>query len=317
MIRKSEEQTTWGWLIAAYLFLAGVGAGAYATGMALHLYDPTWETAAKCGVFLGFPLLLIGTFFLIADLGVKFRALRAFMNPGSSWIARGTIIISTFMILGFVHIIGWIWPFSWFEGAQGPMRALGIINMVFAVLTMVYTGVLLGASRAIAFWSTAMLPVLFLVSACSTGVMAVMVLFAVVTLGAGQFLHETFAFLGGIDIMLIVLEILVLTFYLQATHRTVESRHSAQIIFKGRLTGHFWFGVVVLGLLIPLCVEIVALVGGLGATAASATPVALLVAVPGLIGGLILRYVVLGAGVRAPLRVGGIEYTIPAIKFNS
>jgi polysulfide reductase chain C len=317
MIKKTEEQTVWGWMIAAYLFLAGVGAGAYAAGMALHLYRPEWAAAAKCGVALGFPLLLIGTFFLIADLGVKLRALRAFMNPGTSWIARGTIIISGFMILAFVHLIGWVWPFSFFDGAPGAMRVLGIINLVFALMTMVYTGILLGANRAIAFWSTAMLPLLFLISACSTGIMAVILAYALVGGAAGRFLHEPLSLLGGVDILLIALECLALAFYLQATHRTVESRHSSRVVLKGRLSGYFWFGVVVCGLLVPLAVEIIAQAGGLGQTASSALAVAILLAVPGLFGGLVLRYVVLAAGVTAPLKAGGFEFTVPSVKYKA
>ena len=59
MVKRIEEQQVWGWLIAAYLFLAGVGAGAYATGMGLYFYKPEWVTFAKSGIALGFPLLAI------------------------------------------------------------------------------------------------------------------------------------------------------------------------------------------------------------------------------------------------------------------
>ncbi|MFC2171727.1 NrfD/PsrC family molybdoenzyme membrane anchor subunit [Acidobacteriota bacterium] len=316
MITKTEEQTVWGWMIAAYLFLAGVGAGAYATGVAINLYKPEWTTAAKCGIGLGFPLLAIGTLFLIADLGVKFRALRAFMNPGTSWIARGTIIISMFMILSFVHFIGWIWPFSFFAAASTGMKVLGIINLVFALLTMVYTGVLLGANRSIAFWCTAMLPLLFLISACSTGLMATILLYAFISPSTGQFSHDTLALLGGIDIMLIVVECLALTFYIQATHQTFASRQSAKVVLKGRLAAHFWLGVVVIGLFIPLLTEAIALLAGLGETAGAAIVIALIIAVPGLIGGLFLRYVVLAGGIRSPLKAAGMEYSIPTVTYK-
>ena len=188
--------------------------------------------------------------------------------------------------------------------------------MAFAVMTMVYTGVLLGANRAFAFWSTALLPMLFLISAVSTGLMATVLLGALASAGAGTFDHAPFAFLGGVE------------------HRAAGARgpgghllpagHAPHVRVatlgedrpEGRLASHFWFGVVLVGILVPLAIEIVAVASGAGQTAGSAIGIALMIAVPGLVGGLILRYVVLGAGVRAPLKAAGIEYTVPTMTFG-
>src|SRR5512136_2699530 len=170
-----QVQTEWSWNIAVYLFLAGVGAGGYAAGVVASFGGEAWERFARTGVALGWPLLMVGTVFLILDLGVKVRALRVFLNPGTSWIARGSLFISVFMILSFVHLVLMVWPWR-MPVDDPPLRVIGSVNLVFSVLVMIYTGVLLGASRSIAFWNTAMLPLLFLVSASSTGLMAVLLL---------------------------------------------------------------------------------------------------------------------------------------------
>ena len=167
-----KAQTKWSWLIAIYLFLAGLGGGAYVAGVIADFAGVTSDIS-RIGILLGFPCVFLGCMFLIADLGKPLNFWRAYMRPGTSWVARGTIIISIFMILNFIHIILWIWPLNILETSEGARHFIGILGVIFAFGTMIYTGILLGASRPIAFWSTAMLPLLFLVSALSTGFIAV------------------------------------------------------------------------------------------------------------------------------------------------
>ena len=168
-----QSQTKWRWIIAVYLFLAGLGAGAYLTGVVADHLGSAWESVSKIGVALGFPCVVVGSMFLIFDLGAPANFWRAFRKPNSSWIARGTIIITIFMILSAIHIALWLWPFQSLAGAEGARHFVGILGAIFALCTMIYTGILLAAARPIAFWSTPMLPLLFLVSALSTGTVAV------------------------------------------------------------------------------------------------------------------------------------------------
>ncbi len=300
-----KAQSKWGWLIATYLFLAGVGGGAYVTGVVSDFLGGEWASLSKIGVFLGFPCVFMGTMFLIADLGTPANFWRAFMRPGTSWVARGTIIISIFMILGAVHIAFWIWPFHGLENAEGARQFLGVLGVIFAFGTMIYTGILLGANRPIAFWSTAMVPILFLISALSTGIMAVMLISSIM---GGS--HEgPVASLARFDLLFIILEIIVVIVYLQATHRVPESRASAKLVLTGTVAPLFWFGVVILGLLLPLVLEVlsVSTLQGSGVDV-----IAIIASISGLIGGLCLRQVVLSGGIQAPLRAGRFEFALPS-----
>jgi formate-dependent nitrite reductase membrane component NrfD len=70
----------------------------------------------------------------------------------------------------------------------------------------------------------------------------------------------------------------------------------------------FWFGLIVIGLFVPLALIIIDVVAmGEGNLWLIRTA-----AVLGLVGGFILRRLVLAAGVRTPLRAAGIEYTFPS-----
>jgi formate-dependent nitrite reductase membrane component NrfD len=303
---EGQVQTQWNWYIAVYLFLAGVGAGGYATGVITSYGGPEWEPVAKTGVALGFPLLLVGTLFLILDLGVKMRALRVFLNPGTSWIARGSLIISVFMILSFLHLVLMVWPGR--MAIDSPLLSMiGVVNLVFSILVMIYTGVLLGAARPIAFWNTAMLPILFLISASSTGIMGVTLLTP-----SSPALSGLLRQLSRVDLFLLVLECIVIAIYLQASHRTDESRASASLLLKGRLAWGFWFGLIGLGLLVPLSLDIIEVSIVTEGDHSSTLWLTRTASVMGLLGGLILRRLVLAAGIRAPLRAAGIEFQFPS-----
>lgn len=290
-----QVQSEWRWLIAAYLFLAGVGGGAYLTGFIADYFGGSdWILVSKIGVFLGLPCVLIGTLFLLMDLGNPKHVFRVWMKPQTSWIARGTIIIVIFMIFAAIHTAWWIWPFAGpLEVHESARHLIGIFGSIFAFLTVIYTGLLLGYSQPITLWRTALLPVLFFVSAVSTGIMAIMLI------GQGTGVEVTqLATLANYDAVILVLEIFVLVVFLYNAYRTLESRPSAKRILTGAVAPFFWFGVVACGLVIPLILE---LLGGHGVPA-------VLAALLGLFGGLFLRYTILAGGIFITMIASGFEF---------
>ncbi len=174
MDSKLVPQGHWGWKIAAYLFLAGAGSGAYVTGSVADYLGREYATLSRIGIMLSAPLVFVGMLFLILDLGLKRNALHAFAHVRSSWISRGTWIISIFLVLSTLEIVTRFWPFEWLSTQRSFDLSLEMIASGLAIATMVYSGLVLGASKPIAFWSTPLLPLLFFVSASSCGVMLVL-----------------------------------------------------------------------------------------------------------------------------------------------
>jgi polysulfide reductase chain C len=295
---NGQLQTEWGWLIAIYLFLGGIGGGAY-TIAALNWFvgDGAGEST-RVGLWIGFPALLIGSIFLMADLGSPAKAFLAAMKPGSSWIARGTLIISTFMALSLAHLV--LIEFTDMaqtEGGAMLLNVIAIVGAVFAIMTMAYTGILLGASKGIPFWRTGAVPAVFVVSALVTGhftIMLGMLLFG----GEAAVAMKTMAIEAAV---LVVLEVLVVLFFLQAAFKLPDPRDSAQRILR---KPSFIVGYFVFGLAIPLVLMLVLLRGD----AANAVGLAGLGAALGLIGGLILRQAVLVCGALPTLNIGGFEF---------
>jgi len=302
-----QAQTKWRWGVATYLFLVGTGAGAYVVGVFADFLGAGWTDVAKIGVALGFPLVTVACLFKVSELGRPYNAWRAGMMPGTSWMARGAILLTAFLGVSFLHIVLWLWPFSGaLAGADGLRHALGILGGILAIGTSFYTGILLASNKPIAFWSTAMLPVLFMLSSLLSGLMAVVL----VGLIAGLPFAGAIASLEHIIAALLVLKALVVTFYLQGTHRTPESRASAQLVLHGKVAPLFWFGVALVGLAVPLGLGFLDLFHFYGGATGG---IAVLASLCGLAGGFLLRQVILAGGIHAPLRAGRFEIALPIV----
>jgi len=299
-MRYLKPQEHWGWIIAIYLYLAGMGAGSYIIGTVIQWFvNPSriitiWGQPldpAKGAILWGPILVAIGAPFLILDLGIKKRFLYACLNPRTSWVARGFIILSIFIIFGLVLFVKSVLPFEWLNAASGLWRILEVITLAFAFGTALYTGILLKATKSIPLWNTYLLPFLFLVSALSTGSMAIILS----TLGSGLFSHDT-AVLKVLMVgeqILVVIEGIVLYLYLSGRYRASEQgKDSVRLLLFGEKKFIFWGGIVLLGFIFPFVLE--------GIAAFSHGNV-LLIFSSGLIllcGGLFLRLGVLSAGIK-------------------
>ena len=297
-----ETQSVWGMYIVWYLFLAGVGAGAYIAGYALDILGGKFRSASKVGVALAAPLVLVGTVLLILDLGQPANVLNLYLTPNpTSMIALGTIVITIFMVLGAVHIGLFIWPSRTLETHGRARRVIGGIGVAFALATAVYTGVLLGVVKSVPFWNNSLLPMVFLVSALSTGLGSVIAGEVVVRRGkTGEELaniSESIQLMAKADMALIAGEILAVFFYLTTIPgSSPEAGASVNVLTTGDLALTFWGGLIFAGLAFPLALESV----GHFRTRISAAARTAILLIGGLCvlgGGVLLRYLILAAGV--------------------
>lgn len=295
--RGASGQDIWGWKVAVYLCVSGMGAGAYATGAAAEWLDRAGSVTA---IAVGLGPLLVGpaALFLIGDLGRPGGFLRAGRRPSTSWIARGVVIISAFLVISAAHAACVL------SGGPAAARlALSAVGGLLAVLTMIYTGLVLGAIRPIPFWTTPILPLLFAVSSLSTGVMAVDL---VATLAPGVPPPVLGAWRRA-DLALLALEAIVVALYLALAHATVAARAATALVTRGALARRFWGGVVGAGLAVPFVVQLAEVSGALPASAAWTA----LSSGAGLAGGFFLRQIVIAGGVKSPLHAAGMSFTLP------
>lgn len=289
-----KQQTAFGWKIAAGLFFGGAGAGVFLASFTLDILNK-YEPVARIGAVLGPVLLLACSAFFMSDLGSKSRVYKLISNP-SSWMSRGAAILTGSILFGLGYSLPSFGLFAWlpWDKSTALGEAIGIVAALFSLLAVLYTGFLLGVAKPIPFWNTPVLPLLFLFSGLDTG-LAILELVAVslpATLGQGMAaaLHQ----LGIAEIILITLQLLVLAGYLEiARHRGTSAAESVRLL----KTPLFTVGVMAIGLVVPLCLLLFsALTGGLFTLYVSAIIAGILL----LVGGILLRYTILRAGVYLP-----------------
>ena len=301
---NGQIQREWGWLVAIYLFLGGVGGGAYTIAAFNSFLGKMLEPSTAVGLWISFPALAIGSMCLVADLGTPTRAFLAGMKPRTSWIARGTWIISIFMFISFVHaMLLFFTDTAATAGGQNLLKFIAAAGILFAVSTMAYTGILLGASKGITFWRTGAVPVVFVVSALVTGHFATMIGLAL--FGPEGASVQALRIMAAEAVALVIFEILAIVFFLQAAWKQPDPRESAE-----RLLRHWMFivGYVLAGLVAPFVLMLVLYRGMPGAAGGAVVSVAVLGSILGLAGGLILREAVLMFGALPTLNVGGFEF---------
>ncbi|MCL2889431.1 MAG: polysulfide reductase NrfD, partial [Eggerthellaceae bacterium] len=234
-------------------------------------------------IFIAVACLGLGCFFLVFELGQPQVFLRVFLTA-TSIIKWGAVLLSFALIFAFIYFLSCL-PWAFFAFLV-PLRPLCLVLAgISGTLVMVYTGVFLASLKPHAFWNTPALPVLFTVSALSTGSAATAatvgkwpVTFpellialnpladagATRTLGF-EMLHHIQEQLHAIDMALIGLELVVLFIYvllLRGSGNEV-ARAVAKRWLSGKFAAAFWVGMVFFGLLVPFLAY---LAGGVAAS---------------------------------------------------
>lgn len=256
-VSNSTPQKEWGWQVAVYLYLAGMGAGAFVIGLLMDwlgyaMYYP------RALMLWGPVLVAIGAPFLILKLGKQKRFWKAALNPRTSWLARGFHILLFFIIVGGVALAAAVLPVGWLERWSEVILSLEVLSIILALAVAVYTGILIQSVKYVPFWNTWLLPLLFTVSALSTGAMAIILS----ALGYGLVVPSPVAHSQLIDIVIrieqimVLIEAIVLFLYLYFRYRAQDQgQNSVRQLLSGRLRYIFWIGIVASGLLFPVILE--------------------------------------------------------------
>jgi formate-dependent nitrite reductase membrane component NrfD len=307
----------WGLPVIGYLFLAGVGAGALTVSASVLLrgggggFGGSHFAVARYGAFLAPLPVMVGSLLLVFELasfevGHWFKWMNLYKTINLSPMSIGTWLLTAFIIVSLIYAYTF-WPRDAAPGdRQDTLRkALAWISVPLGIATAVYTGVLLGAMPSRPFWNSPVVALLFLISSLSTGI-AVILLFRALfhrkelDREAEQRFYHSGYLLTASDTLLIGFELMAIFLFLMFAYLTVgDVRYAVStILFGGSLATQFWFWVVLIGLVIPVLVELFYIIPKLLYHREFAAPrtVELVVPVAVLIGGFMLRYVVVVAG---------------------
>lgn len=279
----------WGWLIVWYFFFGGLAGGCYFIAVMIDLFGrPEDRSLARLGYYIALPCLVISAILLTLDLGRPLRFWHMLLQSNTykiifkpwSPISVGSWALFIFGIFSLLSFLGALAEDGrWQKPAAKsllPPNALGsIIAMIgglFGFFVAGYTGVLLSVTNRPIWSDTSLLGLLFVVSAASISA-ALMILLA----NKSERTAPGLKALHRLDSWVVALEFVVL----------IAVMISLGPVFRAWLNAWgllLFFGVIVLGMLLPLALYWrKQWLGDLNVTAAAASVLA---------AGLILRLVI-------------------------
>lgn len=314
----------WGLPVIGYLFLAGMGAGALTVSASVLLrgsasgFGGEHVNIARYGALIAPPLMIVGTGMIIFELGtfqaaidngefgLLFRWIYLFLTINLSPMSIGSWVLGVAILASLAYAYTFIAKGAEADGRMaGSRRALAWIGVPLGIAVAIYTGVMLGAMPARPFWNTPLLALLFLLSSLSTGVAAILLLRAIFGGDAETGEPDVAAskssyLLTSSDAVLIGFELLAVVMFLIFAQLTIGgAAHALAIILPGgSMAGLFWIGFVAVGLVLPVLVELRYVVPTLLRHKPYRIPrgVEILVCAIIIVGGFMLRYVVVIAG---------------------
>ncbi len=287
--------SVWGWEIPVYLFLGGMVAGMMIiTGYFLFKQRQGEETCSCRYVpWVSLVLLSLGMFALFLDLEHKLFTWRLYttfqITSPMSWGAWILIIVYPAI---FVTILitppKWLiekFPVvkkysNWLNERKIWIKNIGVANMILGAMLGMYTGILLSSLGARPLWNTSILWLLFLVSGLS---------------GAAAFVHMVAKnvyereLLAKADNGFLIFELFVIALMIIGLLTSTQvHQDAAMLILSGPYAATFWVFVVGIGIVIPLIIQLMAVNHKV-----NHTPWAPIMVI---VGGLILRFVIVEAG---------------------
>ncbi len=237
--------------VALYFYMTGLSAGSFLLSTLAYVFGiKKYKPIGMLGVGMAFVLLFLAPVKLIVDLEqpMRFWHLIPYLNLKSP-ITYGTFLLTLYPLNGLIY------GYFMFKGNQKLTRLFGLIGVPLAISVHGYTGFILALSKARALWNTALMPMLFLVSAMVSGIAMMMIAVWIkqrffsndhhehdnIIWDLGNMLGATIL----VDMFLIFSDILVLQ------TADTEAHHAAMLILTGDFSPLFIGVELFIGSLIP------------------------------------------------------------------
>ncbi|MDN3613726.1 MAG: cytochrome c nitrite reductase subunit NrfD [Vibrio gallaecicus] len=260
----------WDWIIAIYLFLAGMSAGSVMISIYLKrkviVGKPSESGILKATAFLAPFGIIVGLTILVFHLTkpLDFWKIMIFINP-TSVMAMGVVLFNVYMaaLFAWIGIIFRKQIVSFLKGRfeivdsildklEAFENYLELFLAFLALLLAAYTGFLLSALPTFPMLNNPVLPILFLFSSLSSGAAACLLVGILVFKESP--LSASVSWVHGFERPVVMFELFVLVaFFTGLIFAGGQSEQAAwNAISGGFWASWFWWGVIVVGMLLPL-----------------------------------------------------------------
>ena len=237
----------WGQEVATYIWTKAISAGVFLVLFLAFILGYDFNNIAVPGGFLiSLVTLLATTFFLVKDLDQPTRFLYVLLRPQwKSWLVKGGYSLTFFGLFLTLWFLAYLlnWP--------RLILLTFLFGAFFAFITAVYTAFLFAQAKGRDFWQSPALALHMLVHSLLCGAAALILLS---WFGNGS--PVSLGFLRGITIVSLLTNLLVMTLEMVTPHPTEDAKRTAHAITSGIFSKGFWYGVILVGNLLPLFILI-------------------------------------------------------------
>lgn len=254
----------WGLWIATYIFFIGLSAGAFLLSTLVYVFRiKEIESMGRLALLTALATLIAALVTIWLDLGQMGRFWRVFTNPNFHsamtwmvWLYTAYFILLTAELFFAVRsdLVKNATP-AMVESDKRMLSILGTIGIPLAIAFHGGVGTLFAVVQARPYWNTPLFPILFLVSALSSG--SALLTFVAAVVGPGKQSQEfkrAINFLAKAVVGLLVLDLLFeLAEFIVGTYGPAPAHALPyQLILFGQNWWIFWIVHLLLGALIPV-----------------------------------------------------------------
>jgi len=262
----------WSLMIVLYPYITGIVAGAFIVSSLYHVFGiKALKPISRFSLIFALAFLCCATWPLLLHLGHPERSFSMFLTPNPQSAMAGFGFIYTAYLILLVHEIlfiyrptmvrlwhkssgfkRWFYSFLAFFNDNLSPQALRLDNRIISFLAGLgipmacvlhgYVGFIFGGVKANPLWATPLMPVIFLLSACVSGIAGIILVYVLIMKLKGRpvdmdCMRTSLNFLWGFFILDFVFEMLeVFSHAYMATHHW----HVLENLYWGPLYTTFW-----------------------------------------------------------------------------
>jgi Ni/Fe-hydrogenase subunit HybB-like protein len=284
-IYPNEIELHWGLLVVIYPYITGLVAGAFILASLVKIFNvKELQPTYRISMLTALAFLFVAPLPLLAHLGHPERSFEIFLTPNSSsamamfgfvyaWYLMAVLLLEIWFdyrkdliiwaskekgIRKWIHKIISLFSKDISENAlkfdKKSIKAVTLIGIPSAFLLHGYVGFIFGSIKANPWWSSVLMPIVFLFSAIVSGIALVLLIYMVVTpLRKKEIdmkcLDKLASYLFYVMIIDFSLEIL------DFIHRSYEAEESIKIIAE-LVSGKLFVSLIVIQLLIGMIIPL-------------------------------------------------------------
>ena len=289
-IYPNEIELHWGILIVIYPYLTGLVAGAFILASLVKIFDvKEIQSTYRMALLTALAFLIVAPLPLLAHLGHPEKSFEIFLTPNTTsamamfgfvyaWYLMAVLLLEIWfdyrrdMILWSQKEKGlkkWLLKLLSLFSSDISDRAIKFDKKAIKIITIIgipsafllhgYVGFIFGSIKANPWWSSVLMPIVFLFSAIVSGIALILLIYMIVTPMRGkkidmQCLNKLASYLFYVMIVDFSLEAL------DFIHRIYESEESIHILSE-LVSGKLFVSLIVIQLMIGMIIPLFSIAG--------------------------------------------------------